>query len=474
MNSAIINLEKGKIPPQAVDLEEVVLGAILIDEKGMQEVADFIRPDHFYKDAHRYLYEACYSLFQERNPIDLITVSQQLRKMEKLEAVGGDHYVIGLTQKVASSAHIEYHSRIIVQKYIQRSLIKFSNRIIELSYSDDVDAIELIEHTYSQLNTISSEVVGTEASRISELTEQVIEKGRAIFQGDISPGISTPITNLTNKMGGFRSPELIILAARPGMGKTSFALSCAVHAAKLGIPSVFFSLEMDKEQMVSRILSSEAEIPGDRFNSKGLDNEELIKVHSKVKEVNDLPIFIDDTDISTVEQVRIKANKLKNEHGIGFIIIDYLQLMSSDAKSREQEIAKISRGLKLLAKELKIPVIALSQLTREVEKRPSKRPQLSDLRESGAIEQDADVVMFLFRPQYYSIKTWDAYGGIPTQNEAEYIVAKNRNGGLVKNRMKFIPFYTKFEDLPKHEREEIDNQEKLDLKPESDEDDLPF
>ncbi len=445
--SAIINLEKGKIPPQAVDLEEVVLGAVMADEKGLDLVIDFLRPEHFYKDAHMKIYQAALDLFHLKEPIDLLTVSHKLKEKKELEMVGGDFYLIGLTQKVAGSAHIEYHSRIIVQKYLARMIIKVGSEAMNEGYDDSIDVFDIIDSIYSQMNQISDDLFQGKEVPVQEVVDEVIVNALKIYEGEIKPGIDTPIDKLTERMGGWRNGELIILAARPGMGKTAFALASAIHPAKLGIPVGIFSLEMDRKVLTSRILSIEAEVDGSKFITKGLDPQDLKKVNKVRGLVMDLPIFIEDSNISTIDKLRLKAKKMKANHKIQILILDYLQLMSGSEKSREQEISKISRGLKLLAGELQIPIIALSQLSRSVENRSTKRPQLSDLRESGAIEQDADVVMFLYRPEYYNQDTWDDYGQASCTDEAEYIVAKNRNGGLARNRMSFTAEFTKFENL---------------------------
>ena len=448
--STVINLEKGKIPPQALDLEEVVLGAMMVDKNGLIEAIEILNEDVFYKEAHKEIFKAIKEVYVNSEAVDLLTVSNQLKNNLKLDIAGGDFYLIGLTQKVSSSAHIEFHSRIILQKFIQRELIRNSAEIIENSYRDDVDVFDLLDTAYNHLNEVGEITIKPQESSLNDLINTVVERGIKIYNGEINPGIKSPIKRLTRKTGGWRDGELIIMAARPGMGKTSFALLCALNPAKQKTPTAFFSLEMNKSTLTSRILSMEYKIDNNKFTVHGLNNDDRNTIYQSGNILNSIPLYIDDTAGLSIEQFQIKAKRLKSKHGIKLIVVDYLQLMTSKAGNREQEISKISRGLKKVALDLNIPVIALSQLSRAVETRGgSKRPLLSDLRESGAIEQDADMVMFFYRPEYYGIMQWDEdeYHFESTENQAEYIVAKNRNGGLVKNRMKFEGKYTLFSDL---------------------------
>lgn len=465
----LISLEKGKLPPQAVDLEEVVLGAMLIDKRGVDEAIAILKPNFFYKEAHQHIFTAIDQLYENQNPVDIMTVSAELKKMGKLDAAGGEFNLVQLTQAVASSAHIEFHSRIVMQKFMQREVIKISNLMIEDAYDETTDVFDLVDNAYDHLNKISEVQASSNESIPSDLMGEVIQKGKDIFSGKVKPGIETPIKRLTNKAGGWRDGELIIMAARPGMGKTSFALLSAYLPAKAGIPTAFFSLEMAKKPLVARLISMEARVNSNKFNTHGLDDHDLERIEKVKAEIQKAKLYIDDTAELTIKTLRIKVKRLIQKYGVEMVVIDYLQLMEGNEKNREQEISKISRGLKLLTQEMQIPIIALSQLSRGVETRGgSKRPLLSDLRESGAIEQDADMVMFFYRPEYYRIKEWDDYGQGPTVGEAEYIVAKNRNGGLVRNRMKFEAEFTKFSDM-----EEEDEQAPIEF-PEEDNDDLPF
>ena len=436
------------LTPQALDLEEGVLGAMLIDEKSILEVAEFLNSDIFYKEAHQHIYTAIRQLFIDDLPIDIITVLKQLRNNKTLDKAGGEYYIIQLTQKVSTSGHIEYHSRILLQKYAERRLIKNCQSIINNCYKEENDVFDLLETAYSNLNEVSEGIFKSQETLFIDLVQSGIDKGRDIYDGKIKPGIETPIKKMTFRTGGFRNSELIVLAGRPGMGKTAFALLIAITAARNGIPVAFFSLEMSKEQLTNRIISMVAKIDGKKFTIDGLSPDDLLKIKIVRNELNSLPLYIDDSASLSVEEFQVKSKRLRAKNKIGLIVVDYLQLMTSKGFGREQEVSKISRGLKLTAKSINVPVIALSQLSRGVESRPDKRPILSDLRESGAIEQDADVVIFLYRPEYYKIQNWDqAYSNAPTAGQAEYIVAKNRNGGLARSRIKFDPNYTLFENL---------------------------
>ena len=451
--STLINLERGKIPPQAVDLEEVVLGAMMIDKKGVDEVIDILHPEVFYKDAHKFVYEAIFKLFETSEPVDLLTVSSQLKKDGKLEAVGGDFYLIKLTQKVASSAHIEFHARIILQKYIQRSLIKISNEIIEDAYSESTDVFDLLDSAEAKLYEVTQGNLKRSAETALDLVIQAKKKIEEISNKEGTSGIPSGFDKLDKLTSGWQPSDLIIVAARPGMGKTALTLSMARNiAVNSNIPVAFFSLEMSSVQLITRLISSETGLSSEKLRTGQLEKHEWEQLNVKVKALEKAPLFIDDTPSLSIFDLRAKARRLASQHGIQLIIIDYLQLMTAGGSqkggNREQEISTISRNLKALAKELNVPVIALSQLSRAVETRGgSKRPILSDLRESGAIEQDADIVSFIYRPEYYKIDEWDDEERTPTQGQAEFIVAKHRNGGLDNIRLKFVGALGKFDNL---------------------------
>ena len=452
--SNLISLEKGKLPPQAIDLEEVVLGAMMIDKKGVDEVIDILSPEAFYKEANKLVYEAIFQLFENSEPIDLLTVSSQLRKNANLEVIGGDFYLISLTQKVSSSAHIEFHARIILQKFIQRSLIKISNEIIEDAYDETTDVFSLLDKAESRLYEVTQGNIKKSSETAQSLVIQAIKKIEEISNKEGLSGVPTGFTQLDKLTSGWQPSDLIIIAARPGMGKTALTLSMARNiAVDQNIPVAFFSLEMASVQLITRLISSETGLSSEKLRTGKLAKHEWEQLNVKVKGLEKAPLFIDDTPSLSIFDLRAKARRLASQHGIRMIMIDYLQLMTAGGSqkgggNREQEISTISRNLKALAKELNVPVIALSQLSRAVETRGgTKRPLLSDLRESGAIEQDADIVSFIYRPEYYKIEEWDDDERSPTEGQGEFIVAKHRNGGLENIRLKFIGHLGKFDNL---------------------------
>jgi len=452
-SGTVINLKQGKLPPQALDLEEAVLGAMLIDKKGVDEVIDLLQPEAFYKTAHQYIFESIFNLFQNSQPIDLLTVSADLRKKGKLDVAGGDFYLIQLTQKIASSAHIEFHARIILQKYIQRSLIRISNEIIESSYKESIDVFDLLDEAESKLYDVTQGNIKRSSDTAQNLVMLAKKKIEEIANQEGLSGVSTGFQKLDDLTSGWQPSDLIIIAARPGMGKTALTLSMARNiAVTKQIPVAFFSLEMSSVQLITRLISAETGLSSEKLRTGKLADHEWKQLNVKVGDLEKAPLFIDDTPALSIFDLRAKSRRLASQHGIKLIVVDYLQLMtagsSNKAGNREQEISTISRNLKSLAKELEIPVIALSQLSRAVETRGgTKRPQLSDLRESGAIEQDADIVSFIYRPEYYGIEEWDDEDHTPSAGQAEFIVAKHRNGGLDNIRMKFVGNLGKFEDL---------------------------
>ncbi len=452
--TSIISLEKGKLPPQALDLEEAVLGAMMIDKKGVDEVIDILQSDAFYKDAHKHIFEAIFQLFTDSQPIDLLTVSAQLKKNAKLELAGGDFYLIQLTQKIASSAHIEFHSRIILQKYIQRSLIKISSEIIEDSYDETTDVFDLLDKAETRLYEVTQGNIKRSSETAQSLVIQAKKRIEEIANKEGLSGIATGFDKLDKLTSGWQPSDLIIIAARPGMGKTAFVLSMARNISiDFGHPVALFSLEMSSVQLITRLISSETGLSSEKLRTGKLEKHEWEQLSVKVKDLEKAPLFIDDSPSLSIFDLRAKARRLASQHGIKLIIVDYLQLMTAGGNgkgggNREQEISTISRNLKALAKELEVPVIALSQLSRAVETRgSSKRPLLSDLRESGAIEQDADIVSFIYRPEYYKIDEWDDEDRSPTAGQAEFIIAKHRNGSLENIRLKFIGNLGKFDNL---------------------------
>ena len=453
VKGAVIPLEKGKIPPQAVDLEKVVLGALMIDGKGVDEVIDLLTPEVFYTKAHQFIFDAIDKLFKSGSPVDLLTVSAQLRKDEKIEAAGGDHYLVQLSQLVSSTAHIEFHARIIQQKFIQRSLIKLSTEIIQDSYEESTDVFDLLDKAESKLYEVTQGNIRKSTETAMDLVKQAKQRIEDIANRDGLSGVPTGFTDLDKLTSGWQPSDLIIIAARPGMGKTAFTLSMARNiAVGSNLPVAFFSLEMSSVQLITRLISSETGLSSEKLRTGKLEPFEWEQLNVKVKDLEQAPIFIDDTPSLSIFDLRAKCRRLASQHGIKLIMIDYLQLMTAQTNAkggnREQEISTISRNLKALAKELSVPVIALSQLSRAVETRGgSKRPLLSDLRESGAIEQDADIVSFIYRPEYYNLEEWDDDDRSPTANQAEFIVAKHRNGATDAIRMKFLGQFGKFDNL---------------------------
>ena len=450
---SVVSFERGKIPPQALDLEEVILGAMMIDKKGVDAVIDILHPYAFYKEAHQFVFEAIVKLFENTEPIDLLTVSSKLKSEGRLDKVGGDYYLVQLTQKVSSSAHIEYHARIILQKYIQRSLIKISTEIIEDSYDETQDVFDLLDTAESKLYDVTQGNIKKSTETAQSLVIQAKKKIEEISNKDGLSGVPSGFSDVDKLTSGWQPSDLVIIAARPGMGKTALTLSMARNmAVAKNIPVAFFSLEMSSIHLITRLISSETGLSSEKLRTGNLEKFEWEQLNVKVSSLENAPLYIDDTPSLSIFDLRAKARRLSSQYGIKLIVIDYLQLMTAGGSNkngnREQEISTISRNLKALAKELNVPVIALSQLSRAVETRGgSKRPILSDLRESGAIEQDADIVSFIYRPEYYKIDEWDDEERTPSTGQAEFIVAKHRNGGLSNIRLKFISNLGKFENI---------------------------
>lgn len=453
----LVSLERGKIPPQAVDLEEAVISAMLIDKKGVDEVIDILNPNAFYKEAHQHIFSAIHLLFETSNPIDILTVSNQLKKMGLLEKIGGDFYLSQLTKKVSTSAHIEFHARIILQKFIQRSLIKISNEIIEDAYKDSIDVFDLLDIAESKLYDVTQGNIKQSSDTAQSLVIQAKKRIQSIGNRDGLSGIATGFEKLDKLTSGWQPSDLIIIAARPGMGKTAFTLSMARNIAVIKqIPVAFFSLEMSSVQLITRLISSETGLPSEKLRTGKLAEHEWEQLNMKIGDLEQAPLFIDDTPSLSIFDLRAKARRLSSQYGIKLIIVDYLQLMTSGGSdksgNREQEISSISRNLKALAKELDMPVIAISQLSRAVETRGgTKRPLLSDLRESGAIEQDADIVSFIYRPEYYGYDEWDDEERTSSKGQAEFIISKHRNGSLGNIKLKFIGELGKFDNLESFE-----------------------
>ena len=442
----------GKVPPQAKDLEEAVLGAIMLEKSAFDTVAEILKPECFYIDAHQRVFKTMQGLQQKNQPIDILTVVEELKSKEELEIVGGPYFVTRLTNAVVSSANIEAHARIILQKFIQRELIRISGEIINDSYEDSTDVFDLLDDAESKLFEITNNHLRKNFDKIDDILVKTVARIEDLrHKNEDITGVPTGFATLDRVTYGWQSTDLIILAARPSVGKTAFALNLARNAAlhptkPTGV--AFFSLEMSAGQLVQRILSAESEIWLEKIARGKLEEHEMKQLYAKgIQRLSTAPIFIDDTAALNIFELRAKCRRLKNKHNVGLIIIDYLQLMSGTndrGSNREQEISSISRNLKGLAKELQVPIIALSQLSRAVESRKegNKMPQLSDLRESGAIEQDADMVMFLYRPEYYDINQNEM--GESNKGETHVRIAKHRNGSLENIKLRALLHIQKF------------------------------
>ncbi len=441
----------GKLPPQAIDLEEAVLGALMLEKSPLNDVIDIIhRPDIFYKDAHKKIYEAIQELFSASESIDILTVTQKLRANGEIDSVGGPYYISQLTNRVASAAHAEAHARILVQKFILREMIRISGKVIQSAYDETTDVFNLLDEAESELFAVAEGNIRKDyESMASLLFKAQNEIENAMLKEDGVNGVATGFTDLDRITSGWQKSDMIVVAARPGMGKTAFVLSMARNVAvDYQHPVAIFSLEMSSIQLVNRLISGEAEIPAEDIRRGNFSKKEFDQFFERTKQLSEAPIYIDDTPALSIFELRAKCRRLKQQHDIQLVIIDYLQLMSSGGKggNREQEISNISRSIKEIAKELNVPIIALSQLSRSVETRGGdKRPMLSDLRDSGAIEQDADIVSFIYRPEYYQLTEWP--DGTPCTSQAEIIVAKHRNGSLKDIRLKFLGKYAKFTNL---------------------------
>src|SRR6187549_29670 len=447
------NMVFGKVPPQAKELEEAVLGAIMLEKSAFDTVIEILKADCFYGEANQRIFKAMKSLAEKSLPIDLLTVVEELKLKEDLDLVGGPYYVSRLTNAVVSSANIEAHSRIVLQKFIQRELIRISGEIIGDAYEDSTDVFDLLDDAESKLFEITNNHLRKNFDTIDSVLVKTIQRIEDLrHKNEDVTGVPSGFAALDKVTYGWQSTDLMILAARPAVGKTAFALNLARNAAlhpSKPTPIAFFSLEMSAGQLVQRILSAESEIWLEKIARGKLEEHEMKQLYARgIQRLAKAPIFIDDTPALNIFELRAKCRRLKNASNIGLIIIDYLQLMSGTGENRnsnrEQEISNISRNLKALAKELSVPIIALSQLSREVEKRKegAKIPQLSDLRESGAIEQDADMVMFLYRPEYYDITANEM--GESNKGETHIRIAKHRNGSLDTIKLKALLHIQKF------------------------------
>ena len=446
----------GKLPPQALELEESVIGAMMIEKDAFNTVADLLRPESFYADKHRFIFEAIRSLAAKEAPVDVLSVAEELKRSGKLELAGGIIYLSELTRRVASAAHLHYHAQIVAQKATARDLITMACQIEEKGYDETQDVNDLVEEATAKIFEISQRAQKRDVTHIYPVISEAFERMHkaAKNDGNIS-GIPSGFNALDKITSGWQKSDLVIIAARPAMGKTAFVLSMAKNmAVDFKVPVAIFSLEMSNVQLVNRLIMNVCEIEGSKIRNGRLTQSEWDRLENQINVLREAPIYVDDTPGLSVYELQSKARKLVKEHGIQIIIIDYLQLMNANGSSfgsREQEVSIISRNLKGLAKELDIPVIALSQLSRAVEKRDSsnsnvdgKKPLLSDLRESGAIEQDADMVCFIHRPEYY--KLYDDGNGKDLRGLGQIIVAKHRNGATDEIWLRFIGKYTRFQN----------------------------
>ena len=445
--------EMGKLPPQAKELEDSVLGALMIEKEAFGTVADLLRPEVFYKDQNRLVFEAIRELAVNDQPIDILSVGEKLKSKGTLEKAGGAVYLADLTRRVASTAHLHYHAEIIAKKATARDLISMAAQIEEKAFDETQDIDDLMQEAEAGIFEITQRSQKRSVTQVDSVIEEAFARMEKAAKntGNIS-GIPSGFHALDKITSGWQTPDLIIIAARPAMGKTAFVLSMAKNiAVDRGIPTAIFSLEMSNVQLVNRLIMNVCELEGDKIKTGKMSKEDKLRLNTKINIMKGKPLYMDDTPSLSIYELRSKARKLVNEHGVKLIIIDYLQLMNAQGSSfgsREQEVSIISRGLKGLAKELDIPIIALSQLNRGVEARTGiegKTPQLSDLRESGAIEQDADMVCFIHRPEYYRIFN-DEKSGKDLRGLAQIIVAKHRNGATDSIWLRFRGKYAKFQN----------------------------
>ncbi|MEC3877237.1 replicative DNA helicase [Chryseobacterium salviniae] len=451
-----LSIADGKMPPNALDFERLVIGTFLIDKKGLDHSIDLLTPEVFYDPRHQVIFSTILKLYEGNQPVDLMTIIQDLKKDGRLNLAGGDSYIIDLTMGVSSSAHIEYHVRVILEKYILRSLINVSANVIDAAYKESTDVFELLDKAEQSFFEITNGTIKKGFDTANSLVKQAIDTIKSLKDKEGLSGVPSGFRDVDKETGGWQNSDLIIIAARPAMGKTAFLLSMARNIA-VGhkIPMALFSLEMASVQLITRMIASETRISSEKLRKGTLDDEEWQRLFSNVSELENAPLYIDETPSLSIFDFRAKCRRLVMQHGVRLIMVDYLQLMTAGSGgkgtgNREQEISMISRSLKAIAKELNVPVIALSQLSRSVETRPGKRPQLSDLRESGAIEQDADIVSFIFRPEYYKITVWDndeEGQETSTENQAELIIAKHRNGATADVRLSFLKHFAKFGDI---------------------------
>ena len=440
-------MELGKVPPQDIEAEQAVIGSMLTDQDAVVAAIETLKPEDFYREDNKIIYEAILNIYNRAEPIDIITLKSELSSMGKLDAVGGLEYIAQLPDKVPTTSNVDRYIKIVQDKAMLRNLIKTANEIISLGYDQTEDVEDVMDHAEKKIFDVMQRKNQKGYTSIKDILIESFTKLEELYnQKQHVTGVPTGFIELDKKTAGLHGSELILIAARPAMGKSAFALNIGTYAAtRANIPVAIFSLEMSKDQIGNRILCSEALVDSNNVRTGELNDEELSKLAETSGELSQAQIFVDDTPGISVMEIRAKCRKLKLEKNIGLVIIDYLQLIQGSGKSssREQEIAEISRSLKILAKEIDVPVIALSQLSRAVESRPDHRPMLSDLRESGSIEQDADIVMFLYRDDYYNEES-------EKKNIAEVIIAKQRAGSTGTVELAWLGNYTKFANLEKY------------------------
>ena len=446
----VINLERGKLPPQAIDLEEAIIGSLMIDTRAMDEMSlVFTDKEVFYKESHKYIFEAIKQLSEASQPIDLLTVSHQLKLNNKLIEAGGEMYLIGLTQKISSSAHIEFYSRIVLQMYMKRKAIEIGSQIISLAYDIETDVFDLFDFVDVETAAINEIVEkGRTEMTYKDALKNVLKRVEMLTNNTTQlTGIDTGFKKLNKHFGGWQPTDFIVIGARPGMGKTAFVVNTMIGAAKVGHGVGFISLEMSTEQLATRSVANESNFHLNQLTKNGFEKPEYFNgLINKINQLEKLPIYIDDRPSLTIGEIKRKARLYKRKHDIKLLIVDYIQLAGSDSNEDVRiRVGRISNGLKGIAKELNITVIGLAQLSREVEKTSHKRPALHHLKESGDIEQDADAVCFLFRPAYYGLDV--DHTMIDEDCNTEFIIAKYRHGGLGTYGLFFDENKTKFTDV---------------------------
>lgn len=440
-------MELGKVPPHDIEAEQAVIGSMLTDQEAVYAAIERLKPEDFYREDNKQIYTAILNIYNKAEPIDIITLKAELSSMGKLDAVGGLEYIVELPEKVPTTANVDRYIKIVEEKSLLRNLIRAANEILSSGYAQEDDVENIVDYAEKKIFDVMQKKSQKGYTTIKDVLVESFTKLEELYnQKEHITGVPTGFAELDKKTAGLHGSELILIAARPAMGKSAFALNIGSYAAtRANVPVAIFSLEMSKEQVGNRILCSEALVDSNNVRTGELNDEELGKLAETSGELSQAPIYIDDTPGISVMEIRAKCRKLKLEKNIGLVIIDYLQLIQGSGKtsSREQEIAEISRSLKILAKEIEVPVIALSQLSRAVEARPDHRPMLSDLRESGSIEQDADIVMFLYRDDYYNEDS-------EKKNIAEVIIAKQRAGSTGTVELAWLGKYTKFANLEKY------------------------